>query len=86
LEDSEEAAELAESYLTHGVVGPGSQADALHVALATVAPVTVLVSWNYKHLVNLGRIRNFNSVNLALGYAILEIRTPKEVLDYESIL
>lgn len=61
---SAEAKELADAYLAHGVVGPGSLADAIHVALATVSGVDVLVSWNFKHIVNLGRIRLFNAVNL----------------------
>ncbi|MEW6358042.1 MAG: PIN domain protein [Planctomycetota bacterium] len=83
LADTLEAAELAEAYVARGVVGPGSRADALHVALATTGRVDVLVSWNFKHIVNLGRIRLFNSVNVEKGYGIIEIRTPKEVLEYE---
>jgi hypothetical protein len=83
LADSEEAAALAEAYLRRGVVGPGSRADALHVAIATVGRADVLVSWNFKHIVNLGRIRLFHSVNIELGYTSLEIRTPTEVLRYE---
>jgi hypothetical protein len=70
-------------YLAHGIVGPGSHSDALHVALATIGRVDVLVSWNFKHMVNLGRIRLFNPVNLEQGYGLVEIRTPKEVL-YEE--
>ena len=66
-----------------GIIGPGSRADALHVALATVSRVDVLVSWNFRHIVNLGRIRLFQGVNLEIGYGLIEIRTPKEVLDYE---
>lgn len=77
---TEEVKELADAYLAHGVVGPGSLADALHVALATVAGVDVLVSWNFKHIVNFGRIRLFNAVNLEQGYGLIEIRTPREVL------
>ena len=65
------------------MLGPGSHSDALHVALATVARVDVLVSWNFKHIVNLGRIRLFNSVNIEWGYGLVEIRSPKEVLEYE---
>ncbi|OHB64812.1 MAG: hypothetical protein A2Y76_13350 [Planctomycetes bacterium RBG_13_60_9] len=80
-----EAKELADAYVAHGVVGPGSLADALHVALATVSGVDVLVSWNFKHIVNLGRIRLFNAVNLEQGYGLIEIRTPKEVLYEEDI-
>jgi hypothetical protein len=82
---STEAKELADAYVAHGVVGPGSLADALHVALATVSGVDVLVSWNFKHIVNLGRIRLFNAVNLEQGYGLVEIRTPKEVLCEEDI-
>ncbi|MBI4802805.1 MAG: PIN domain protein [Elusimicrobia bacterium] len=84
LPDSDEAAELAQAYLNRGIVGPGSRADALHVALATVGRVDVLVSWNFKHVVNFGRIRLFNAVNLEQGYGLIEIRTPREVLDNEK--
>ncbi len=63
LSDTDEALELSEAYLARGIVGPGSHADALHVALASVGRVDVLVSWNFRHIVNLGRIRLFNSVN-----------------------
>jgi hypothetical protein len=84
LPDSEEASELAVEYLRQGVLGPGSHADALHIALATVGQLDVLVSWNFRHIVNLGRIRLFNGVNLQQGYGSLEIRTPKEVLQYEE--
>lgn len=70
--------------MSHGIVGPGSRSDALHVALATVARVDVMVSWNFKHIVNLDRIRLFNAVNLEQDYGLIEIRTPKEVLRDEK--
>ena len=70
-------------YVPFLVVGPGSRSDALHVALASVGRVDVMVSWNFKHIVNLNRIRLFNAVNLEEGYSLIEIRTPKEVL-YEE--
>ena len=53
------------------------------IAIATVAGVDVLVSWNFKHIVNLRKIKLFNSVNLQEGYNILEIRTPKELIENE---
>ena len=84
LPDSAEATDLAAAYIQHGILGPGSHADALHIALATIGRVDVLVSWNFRHIVNLGRIRLFNAVNLEQGYGVLEIRTPKEVLEYEE--
>lgn len=84
--DSQEAAALADAYLAHGVVGPGSHADALHVALATVSHADVLVSWNFKHIVNLRRIRLFDAVNLESDYPGIEIRTPLEILRDEEDL
>ena len=84
LSDDDEADTLAEAYLEHQVVGPGSRSDALHVALAVVNNCDVLVSWNFKHIVNLGRIRLFNAVNLENGYRPLEIRSPKEILANEE--
>lgn len=84
LPDSNEADELAAEYLLRGIVGPGSRADAAHVALATVARADILVSWNFRHIVNVGRIRRFHAVNIELGYGTPEIRTPLEVLDYDK--
>ena len=54
------------------------------MALTTIGRVDVLVSWNFRHIVNLGRIRLFNAVNLEQGYGLIEIRTPKEVLSGEK--
>ena len=76
---SSEAEELAAAYIEDGAIGARMRADALHIALATVARVDVLVSWNFKHIVNLKRIHAYNAVNLKKGYPLLEIRTPREV-------
>jgi hypothetical protein len=46
--------------------------------------VDLLVSWNFKHIVNVYRIRGYNSVNLKMGYATLSIHSPKEIVGYEN--
>jgi len=80
-----EAKELAELYLSEGVIGPGKQIDAQQFAIATISRVHVLVSWNFQHIVNLERIRGDNSINVREGYPALEIRSPWEVfVDEES--
>ncbi len=78
-----EARKLAEAYVSTGVIGESMLVDAQHNAIATVARVDVLVSWNFKHVVNVFRIHGFNSVNLRRGYPMLEIRAPLEVLPNE---
>jgi len=80
---NEESIALANTYIEEGSVTEKSLSDARHIAMATVERVDVLVSWNFKHIVNINRIHLLNSVNLKLGYPILDIRSPKEVL-YES--
>ncbi len=79
---TEEASALAEKYIIAAVIGAAKRVDAQHIATAMVHRVDVLVSWNFRHIVNLNRIRGFNSVNLRNGYPMLEIRTPWEVLSY----
>lgn len=79
LDFTTEARDLAERYLIEGVIGPGKRIDAQHIAIATINQVDVLVSWNFKHIVNLARIQGYNSVNLRQGYPVLEIRSPWEV-------
>jgi len=81
---SENPNELAETYLREGVIPQKCRLDAQHIATATENRVDVLVSWNFRHIVNLNRIRGYNSVNLRLGYPLIEIRSPTEVLDYED--
>ena len=81
---TKEAIELAEMYIEEKVVGETSRADCRHIALATLNNADVLVSWNFQHIVNLKRIRGYNSVNLREGLHTLEIRSPKELMEYEN--
>jgi predicted nucleic acid-binding protein len=84
IEITEESIHLADEYIKDKVVGKTSRDDCIHIALATINRADVLISWNFKHIVNLDRIRGYNSVNLKLGYPIIEIRSPKEMIDYEE--
>ncbi len=79
---TEEIMNLAEQYIIAKVVGRTSLEDCRHIALATINRVDVLASWNFKHIVNLDRIKGYNSVNLRLGYPTIEIRTPQELVSY----
>jgi len=78
-----ESEDLAELYLTENIITRKYLDDALHIEVATVFAVDVLVSWNFKHIVNLKKIKRFNAVNLNEGYHVLEIRTPKELIYYD---
>ncbi len=84
LETTIEAIDLATEYITEKVVGQTSYSDCLHIALATVNRADFLVSWNFKHIVNIQRIRGYNSINVKSGYRQLEIRSPREFEKYED--
>ena len=68
-----------ESRSLRGALGPAQRADALHVATATVAHADLILSWNFRHIVNFDRIHKFNAVNLMRGYAPIEIHSPLEM-------
>lgn len=79
-----ESVQLAKKYIDEGVVGKTSYVDCLHIALATIHNANVLVSWNFKHIVNMVRIIGYNAVNLTEGYKQIDIRSPRELLNYED--
>ena len=80
VEITEDSVLLADAYINENVVGKSSRDDCLHIGIATVSRVDILVSWNFKHIVNIYRIRGYNSVNLKFGFPALEIRSPKEIV------
>ena len=75
---------LAKKYIAEKVVGQTSFDDCVHIAAATIHKVDILVSRNFKHIVNVYRIRGYNSINLRSNYQSLEIRSPKEIIKYED--
>ncbi|GHT22436.1 hypothetical protein FACS189419_04990 [Planctomycetales bacterium] len=78
---SEQSNELAAQYIAEGIVTEKWLDDCKHIALATICRADYLVSWNFKHFVNVNKIRCYNGVNLKLGYQTIDIRTPYEVIN-----
>ncbi|BAP54532.1 PIN domain protein [Thioploca ingrica] len=81
---TEVATTLADVYQQRHILTPKYYDDGLHIALATVAQVDLLVSWNFKHIVHFDKIRLFKIVNLEQGYKTLLIYSPREVTHYEE--
>jgi len=77
---TDKAIDLADKYVQENVVGKTSIEDCRHIAIATLNNADILASWNFKHIVNVNRIRGYNSVNYKYGHKILEIRTPREII------
>lgn len=81
---TDDAVYLALEYVRENVVGQTSYDDCLHIAIATISRLDLLVSWNFKHIVNIKRIRGYNGINIKNGYPSIEIRSPKDLIDYEN--
>ncbi|HEY7328259.1 MAG TPA: hypothetical protein VH592_11490 [Gemmataceae bacterium] len=80
-EPSEESEALADAYLEAGIIPPKKLDDARHVAIATVAGLEIVVSWNHRHLANERKSDLYNAVNRLAGYEqALVIHTPFEVM------
>ncbi len=81
---SEAAVLLQQAYLSAGIVDRKWETDALHVAVATVNNCRLIVSWNFKHIVNFQKIPLYNGVNLSCGFAAIAIHSPQEVIEHEN--
>nr|VFK32735.1 MAG: hypothetical protein BECKMB1821G_GA0114241_11242 [Candidatus Kentron sp. MB]VFK34586.1 MAG: hypothetical protein BECKMB1821I_GA0114274_10772 [Candidatus Kentron sp. MB]VFK76871.1 MAG: hypothetical protein BECKMB1821H_GA0114242_107922 [Candidatus Kentron sp. MB] len=79
---TQEAILLQRQYIDSGVVTPKSAEDALHVALATISRCSLIISWNFKHIVHFDKIPKYNAVNTLNGYGQIGIHSPLEVIDY----
>ena len=76
---TDEQLTLADKYVQDGALTAKFHSDAQHIAISSILKVDSLVSWNFKHMVNFFRIRQYNSINLKHGYSTIDIRTPKEI-------
>ena len=79
IEISKEVFDLVKAYKHAKILGETHHNDMMHIALATVAGVDILTSWNFKHIVRFDKIRQFNGVHMKKGYKAIEIFSPREV-------
>jgi predicted nucleic acid-binding protein len=84
LEESSDSLALAQAYIEANAIPPDYEDDARHIAIATLHDINVIVSWNFRHMVNIERKRRINSVNLLEGRPLIDIVSPWEVSDEEA--
>ena len=81
---ADETLHLQQAYLGAGIVSQRFATDALHVALASVFGASMIVSWNFRHIVNFQKIPKYNAVNKLHGYSDIAIYSPLEVIEHED--
>ena len=84
IEITEESIVLADRYIGDNIVGKTSREDCIHIALATINRADVLISWNFKHIVNYKKIPLYNAVNILHGYEKIDVYSPLEIINDEN--
>ncbi len=79
IEEGSASLRLAETYMAARLVPAPKRNDARHVAIATVADLDAIVSWNFRDMVNLKKKSIVHSVNAKFGYRLIDIISPLEV-------
>jgi predicted nucleic acid-binding protein len=77
----DEAAILADGYLSRGIFARKYLGDALHVALASWHKIDYLVTWNFGHLANVRRQARIRLFNTAAGFFVPMIVTPEFLVE-----
>ena len=80
IELTEEAADLAELFLTHRALPQNAADDAVHIALATIRGIEFLATWNLKHMANAAIRRRIDMICENFGLVPPVICTPEEFL------
>jgi len=80
----DDAVRLRNAYLSAKIVTMKNADDALHVAMATVSRCSLIVSWNFRHIVHFDKVRLYNQVNESSGYRPIAVYSPNEVIWYED--
>lgn len=83
LEESAASIRLSAAYVSAGAMPGDYEDDARHIAVATTNDIRVVVSWNFRHMVNIDRKQKINSVNLREGFPLVDIVSPWEI-SYEE--
>jgi predicted nucleic acid-binding protein len=79
---TKEMENLSQLYVYEGALTNKSANDASHIAIATIGETDAIVTWNFKHMANFIRIKQYNSINLRQGYKTIDIYTPRQIIGH----
>ncbi|MBM4250166.1 MAG: type II toxin-antitoxin system VapC family toxin [Euryarchaeota archaeon] len=83
LNETPECAGLVNEYVQRRIIPARYRDDARHIAVAIINRMDAIVTWNCRHMANLGKKQAINEVNLKAGYARIDIVTPMEVVEHD---
>jgi predicted nucleic acid-binding protein len=83
LEVTKEVLDVANQIVEMGILSPKSIDDCQHIATAVVHGCDCIISWNFKHIVNIKTIRGVRAITNLEGYKAIEIINPSALLGGE---
>ncbi|HBW37174.1 PIN domain-containing protein [Desulfosporosinus sp. BICA1-9] len=84
IQETLETITLADEYIKYGVLNAKSRDDCRHIAVATIVGCKYIISWNFKHFVNIKTINKVQAVNKLLDYNEISILPPSMMLEGEE--
>lgn len=81
IQETSECIALSEKYLQYGVLRLKSRDDCRHIAIATISECKYIISWNFKHFVNVRTIEKVQAINKLLGYNEVTIWPPTMIIE-----
>lgn len=75
---------IAGQLINMKILPPKSYDDCQHIAAAVESGCDCIVSWNFKHIVNIRTIRGVRAITNLKGYKPIEILNPSVLLESEE--
>lgn len=79
-----EAVQLARKIIELGILTEKSIEDCYHIAAAVLADCDCIISWNFKHIVNIKTIQGVRAITNLEGYRQIDILNPSVLLEHSN--
>ncbi len=76
--------EIALQIIEMGILTKKSYDDCQHIAAAIISECDCIISWNFKHIVNIKTIRGVRAITNLKGHKPIEILNPSVLLESEE--
>lgn len=81
VEITQETEEIANEIINEKILNKKSFDDCLHIASAILSDCNIIVSWNFKHMVNVDTINGVRKITFAKRYNNIDIYAPYVLLN-----
>lgn len=84
IEITDGMSDIAQQIIDMGILTKKSYDDCQHIAAAVIYECDCIISWNFKHIVNIRTIRGVRAITNLKGYKPIEILNPSVLLESEG--